>query len=77
MGVSRWSDLGPFGPVWLCLIEVEKESCCTRNQKQEQQGKKQIKKQNKTKQKEAGPWIYRRRCGIYKVVKVEREGRLL
>ena len=51
MGVSRWSDLGPFGPVWLCLIEVEKESCCTRNQKQEQQGKKQIKKKKKKKKK--------------------------
>lgn len=20
----RWSDLGPFGPVWLCLIDVER-----------------------------------------------------
>jgi hypothetical protein len=34
-------------------------------------------KKKKQKQKEARPWIYRRRCEIYKVVKVEREGRLL
>lgn len=68
---SVWSGLVVFD-------RVEKESCCTRNQKQEQQKhklKKKKKKRNKT--KEARPWIYRRRCEIYKVVKVEREGRLL
>jgi hypothetical protein len=39
--------------------------------------KKQIKKKEPKQKKEARPWIYRRSCEIYKVVKVEKEGRLL
>lgn len=64
MRVSRWSNLGAFGPVWLCLIEVEKESCCTRNQKQEQQKTKE--NQERKKENKRRGVVNVGRCEIYR-----------
>ena len=64
--VLRWSDLGPFGPVWLCLIEVEKERGGTRDQEQKQE-QIQVGKQNK--EKGRGSQWGGKRCEIYKGAK--------
>ena len=77
MGVSRWSDLGPFGPVWLCLIESRRR-VVAQGTRSKNNKTKQIKNKTKRKRENRPDSGYIEGYVKYtKSSKVEREGRLL